>query len=158
MDLKVRCCCLLLLSAQLLHGIAAVGSSEELAQTLPRTGRFNDTDLFITSSSTPCSRRGLPRAPGEVLEAQAAVATHRPTRTFGCTAAFPKAPAQPGSSGAADSWPGAYTGGPEATIWRRPVILLLGDSITQMGSNEYDGDHGGWVAHMQAHYNRKVWD
>lgn len=36
------------------------------------------------------------------------------------------------------------------------MILLLGDSITQMGSNEYDGDHGGWVAHMQAHYNRKA--
>jgi hypothetical protein len=33
--------------------------------------------------------------------------------------------------------------------------LLLGDSITQMGSNEYDG-FPGWVAHMQAHYNRKV--
>lgn len=146
MDLKVRCCCLLLLSAQLLHGIAAA----------PRTGRLNGTHLFITSSSTPCSRHGLPRAPGEVLAAQAAATTHRPTRTFGCTAAFPKAPAQPGSSGVANSWPGAYTGGPEATIWRRPVILLLGDSITQMGSNEYDGDHGGWVAHMQAHYNRKV--
>lgn len=36
------------------------------------------------------------------------------------------------------------------------MILLLGDSITQMGSNEYDGTHGGWVAHMQAHYNRRV--
>lgn len=47
------------------------------------------------------------------------------------------------------------TGGPEASIWRRPVILLVGDSITQMGSNEYDG-YPGWVAHMQAHYNRKV--
>jgi hypothetical protein len=35
------------------------------------------------------------------------------------------------------------------------VFLLLGDSITQMGSNEYDGAPG-WVAHMQAHYNRKV--
>jgi hypothetical protein len=35
------------------------------------------------------------------------------------------------------------------------VILLLGDSITQMGSNEYDGATG-WVAKMQAHYNRKV--
>ena len=70
-------------------------------------------------------------------------------------AAFPKAPAQAGSSEAANRWPGAYTGGPEATIWRRPVILLLGDSITQMGSNEYDGAPG-WVAHMQAHYNRKV--
>ena len=35
------------------------------------------------------------------------------------------------------------------------MILLLGDSITQMGSNEYDG-YPGWVAHMQAHYNRKV--
>lgn len=69
--------------------------------------------------------------------------------------AFPKAPAEPGSSAAAATWPGAYTGGPEPTIWRRPVILLLGDSITQMGSNLYDG-YPGWVANMQAHYNRKA--
>lgn len=69
---------------------------------------------------------------------------------------FPRAPAQPGTNSAAAGWPGAYTAGPETTIWRRPVILCFGDSLTQLGSNEYDGHAAGWVLRLTAHFNRKV--
>eukprot|EP00878_Enallax_costatus_P025505 GHUV01027291.1.p1 GENE.GHUV01027291.1~~GHUV01027291.1.p1 ORF type:complete len:346 (+),score=67.66 GHUV01027291.1:496-1533(+) len=38
-----------------------------------------------------------------------------------------------------------------STIWRRPVILLLGDSLTELGQDE-----GGWGVKMAAAYKRKA--
>jgi hypothetical protein len=41
--------------------------------------------------------------------------------------------------------------GRATSIWRRPSILLLGDSLTERGANE-----GGWGARLAATYRRKV--
>lgn len=47
---------------------------------------------------------------------------------------------------------GAYLGNPEPTIWKRPAILAIGDSITEMGLDP----SGGWTARLADAYARKV--
>jgi hypothetical protein len=90
-------------------------------------------------------------------DADDASPTHRSTTTacHSSPSAYPPGASTPSTTGAASDWPGAFTGGPEPTIWRRPVVLCLGDSITQMGSDEYDRQPG-WVLRLAAHFNRKV--
>jgi hypothetical protein len=48
--------------------------------------------------------------------------------------------------------PGAYLGNAEPTIWKRPTILTIGDSITEMGLDPA----GGWTAKLANAYARKV--
>lgn len=47
---------------------------------------------------------------------------------------------------------GAYTGGVEPTLWKKPTMLFIGDSITEMGLNA----DGGWTARLGSAYSRKV--
>lgn len=61
-----------------------------------------------------------------------------------------QAPAAAGNRSAAAST-GSTTIAGEQVAWQRPALLLLGDSLTEFGSQE-----GGWGAKLAAAYSRKV--
>lgn len=46
---------------------------------------------------------------------------------------------------------GAYTGNLEPTIWKKPSMLFIGDSITEMGLNP-----DGWTVRVASAYSRKA--
>jgi hypothetical protein len=58
----------------------------------------------------------------------------------------------PDNGRSAAAMPGAYLGNKEPTIWKRPTILTIGDSITEGGLDAA----GGWTAKLANAYARKV--
>lgn len=58
----------------------------------------------------------------------------------------------PDNGRSAAAAPGAYLGNAEPTIWRRPTILTIGDSITEGGLDP----EGGWTVRLASAYARKV--
>lgn len=58
----------------------------------------------------------------------------------------------PDNGRSAAAAPGAYLGNAEPTIWRRPTILTIGDSITEGGLDP----EGGWTVRLASAYARKA--
>jgi hypothetical protein len=81
---------------------------------------------------------------------------HSLTATVAAAAAAAAAAADvvpsPDNGRSAAAMPGAYLGNAEPTIWKRPAILAIGDSITEMGLDP----EGGWTVKLASAYARKV--